>query len=136
MWCPECQTSIAQVELNDKEKSSKFVYMKFKTSIGKPITIATTRPELMCACVAIHVHPNDKRYREFIGAKAKLPIFNREVEIHANRDVDMEFGSGVVYHCTFGDMDDVEWIESIEDKTMKEEDFCEFLKSEDEEDDE
>jgi len=114
MWCPECRTSIAQVELNDKEKSSKFVYMKFETSIGKPITIATTRPELMCACVAIHIHPDDKRYKKFIGAKAKLPIFNREVEIHANRDVDMEFGSGIVYHCTFGDMDDVEWIEKFD----------------------
>jgi valyl-tRNA synthetase len=111
MWCPECQTSIAQVELEDKQKHSKFVYMKFDTSIGKKIIIATTRPELMAACVAIHVHPKDKRYKEFIGAKAKLPIFEREVEIYANEDVDMEFGSGVVYHCTFGDMDDVEWVE-------------------------
>ncbi|MEM4244711.1 MAG: valine--tRNA ligase [Candidatus Nanoarchaeia archaeon] len=113
MWCPECQTSIAQVELNDKKKSSKFVYIKFETSKGKPITIATTRPELMPACVGIHVNPNDKRYKDFIGAKAKLPIFNREVGIYANKDVDMEFGTGVVYHCTFGDMDDVEWIEKM-----------------------
>lgn len=113
MWCPECQTSIAQVELEDKKKSSKFVYIKFETSIGKPITIATTRPELMPACVGIHVHPDDKRYKQFIGAKAKLPIFNREVGIYSNKDVDMNFGSGVVYHCTFGDMDDVEWIEKM-----------------------
>jgi valyl-tRNA synthetase len=114
MWCPECQTSIAQVELNDVTKKSNFVYIKFETSIGKPITIATTRPELMPACVAIHVHPKDKRYKEFIGAKAKLPLFNREVEIYANEDVDIEFGSGAVYHCTFGDMDDVEWIEKMD----------------------
>ncbi len=114
MWCPECQTSIAQVELEDKQKSSKFVHIKFETSVGKTIVIATTRPELMPACVAIHVHPEDKRYKEFIGAKAKLPIFEREVEIHPNEDVDMEFGSGVVYHCTFGDMDDVEWIEKFD----------------------
>ncbi len=111
MWCPECQTSIAQVELNDKEKKSKFVYMKFETSIGKPIVIATTRPELMPACVAIHVHPDDTKYKKFVGAKAKLPIFDREITINENEDVDMEFGSGAVYHCTFGDMDDVEWIE-------------------------
>jgi len=113
MWCPECETAIAQVELEDKEKDSEFIYMKFDTSIGEKITIATTRPELMPACVAVHVHPNDKRYRKFIGAKAKIPFFNREVKIYSNKDVDMEFGSGAVYHCTFGDMDDVEWINKL-----------------------
>ena len=111
LWCPECQTSIAQVELKDEEKESKFVYMRFDTSIGEPIVIATTRPELLPACVMVHVHPDDKRYRKFIGAKAKLPFFDREVDIMANRDVDPNFGSGAVYHCTFGDMDDVEWME-------------------------
>jgi len=113
MWCPECQTSIAQAEMKDKKMKTNFVYIKLNTSIGKKITIATTRPELMPACVAIHVHPKDKRYKEFIGKKAKLPIFNREVKIYANDSVDMEFGSGAVYHCTFGDMDDVEWIKGM-----------------------
>ena len=112
-WCPECQTAIAQVEMNDKEKESKFVYIKFDTSIGEPISIATTRPELLPACVMMHVHPKDKRYKKFIGAKAKIPFFNREVDITANEDVDMEFGTGAVYHCTFGDMDDVQWLEEF-----------------------
>ena len=113
MWCPECQTAIAQVELKDKEKESQFVYIKFDTSINKQIVIATTRPELMPACIAIHVHPEDKRYKEFINQKAKIPFFNREVKIYANEDVDPDFGSGAVYHCTFGDMDDAEWIEKF-----------------------
>ena len=113
MWCPECQTAIAQVELKDKEKESQFVYIKFDTSINKPIVIATTRPELMPACIAIHVHPKDKKYKEFINQKAKIPFFNREVKIYANEDVDPDFGSGAVYHCTFGDMDDAEWIEKF-----------------------
>ena len=113
MWCPECQTAIAQVEMKDKEKKSKFIYMKFDTTIGEKITIATTRPELMPACVMLHVHPKDKRYKKFIGAKAKIPFFNREVDIMTNEDVDMEFGSGAVYHCTFGDMDDVKWLEEF-----------------------
>ena len=65
MWCPECQTSIAQVEMRDKSMKSNFVYIKLDTSLGKPITIATTRPELMPACVAVHVHPSDKRYKKF-----------------------------------------------------------------------
>jgi len=110
-WCPECRTSIAQVELKDKPQKSKFVYMKFDTDLNEKITIATTRPELMAACVGIFVHPDDKRYRKFVGKKAKIPFYNREVEIKTNRDTLMDFGSGAVYHCTFGDMDDVEWIE-------------------------
>jgi valyl-tRNA synthetase len=111
MWCPECRTSIAQVELKDETNESKFVYMRFDTSIGEQITIATTRPELLPACVMVHVHPQDERYKKFIGAKAIIPFFGREVDIMANEDVDPAFGSGAVYHCTFGDMDDVEWLE-------------------------
>jgi len=110
-WCPECQTAIAQVELKDKTQKSKFVYMKFDTEIGEPIVLATTRPELMAACVGIFVHPDDKRWRKFVGKKAKIPFYGREIEIKTNKDVAMDFGSGAVYHCTFGDMDDVEWIE-------------------------
>lgn len=113
VWCPECQTAIAQVEMKDSERQSNFVYMKFDTSLGKQITIATTRPELLPACVAIHIHPDDKRYNKFIGAKAKIPFSDREVEISANKDVDMEFGSGIVYHCTYGDMEDVKWTEEF-----------------------
>ena len=111
VWCPECQTAIAQVEMKDSERESKLVYMKFDTNAGKQITIATTRPELLPACVAIHIHPDDKRFNKLIGKKAKIPFSQREVQITANKDVDMEFGSGIVYHCTFGDMDDVKWLE-------------------------
>ncbi len=113
IWCPECQTAIAQVEMKDSERESKLVYMKFDTSLGNQITIATTRPELLPAFVAIHIHPDDKRFKHLIGAKAIIPFSNREVKITANKDVDMEFGSGIVYHCTFGDMDDVKWMEEF-----------------------
>jgi len=119
VWCPECQTAIAQVEMKDSERKSNFVYMKFDTSLGKQITIATTRPELLPACVAIHIHPNDKRYNKLIGAKAKIPFSKREVKITANKDVDMEFGSGIVYHCTYGDMDDVKWMEEFNVKPIE-----------------
>lgn len=119
IWCPTCQTAIAQVELQDKAKHSKLVYMRFDTSIGGKITIATTRPELMPACVAVHVHPEDSRYKKFIGAKAIIPFFKREVKVYANRDVDMNFGSGAVYHCTFGDMDDVGWTEKFKIKAIE-----------------
>ena len=110
MWCPECETAISQVELEDKEKDSQFVYMKFDTSTGKKITIATTRPELMGACVGISVNPKDKRYKNLIGAKAVLPFYNREIKIQADNDVDMDFGSGILYRCSFGNMADAEWL--------------------------
>jgi len=119
VWCPECQTAIAQVEMKDSERESNLVYMIFDTSSGKQITIATTRPELLPACVAIHIHPDDKKFNKFIGQKAKIPFSNREVEITANKDVDMEFGSGIVYHCTFGDMDDVKWMEESNIKPIE-----------------
>ncbi|MBI3027798.1 valine--tRNA ligase [Candidatus Woesearchaeota archaeon] len=113
VWCPECQTAIAQVEMKDSERDSKMVYMKFDTNKNEQIIIATTRPELLPACVAIHIHPDDKRYKHLIGAKAKIPFSSREVTITANKDVDMEFGSGIVYHCTYGDMDDIKWLEEL-----------------------
>ena len=119
VWCPECQTAIAQVEMKDSERQSNMVYMKFDTSLGKQITIATTRPELLPACVAIHIHPNDKRFNKFIGKKAKIPFSDREVDITANQDIDMEFGSGIVYHCTFGDMEDVKWMEEFNIKPIE-----------------
>lgn len=111
IWCPKCKTAIAQVEMKDEEIESELVYIKLETSINEDITIATTRPELLGACVAIYVNPSDERYKKFIekNAKAKLPIYNRYVNILGNEDVDMQFGSGAVYHCTFGDVKDVEW---------------------------
>src|SRR3990167_2361679 len=66
VWCPECQTAIAQVEMKDNERDSRMVYMKFDTSKNEQITIATTRPELLPACVAIHINPEDKRFKKFI----------------------------------------------------------------------
>jgi len=119
VWCPECQTAIAQVEMKDSERESNLVYMKFDTNKNKQITIATTRPELLPACVAIHIHPDDKRFNKLIGANAKIPFSDREVKIEANKDVNMEFGSGIVYHCTFGDMDDVKWMEEFNVKPIE-----------------
>ncbi len=111
MWCPSCGTAISQAELEDREEESTFNYIQFETMGGEKITIATTRPELMPACVAMHVHPDDKRYKKFIGKEVKIPFSGgRTVKVFANRDVDPEFGTGAVYHCTFGDLDDVEWI--------------------------
>lgn len=119
MWCPECRTAIAQVEMKDKEKESKLVYIKFDTSTGEKIVIATTRPEMMPACVAVYVNPADAGRKKFIAGKARVPFFNREVPIHANSSVDVNYGSGAVYHCTFGDMTDAEWVDAFKTEVVE-----------------
>lgn len=108
MWCTKCETTLAKAEVGYKEKDGVLYYIKFPVD-DEYITIATTRPEMLPACVAIFVHPNDERYKKFVYRNAKLPIFKREIPILTNKDVDMEFGSGVVYLCTYGDESDIKW---------------------------
>ncbi len=113
IWCTKCRTAIAQAELEDLEQESKFYYMRFNVpAIKKEITIATTRPEFLPACVAIFVNPNDSRYKEFIGKKATLPLVDREVPIVASEKANPEKGTGAVYVCTFGDYEDAIWVKS------------------------
>ncbi len=108
IWCPRCQTAIAQVELEDKTVSSTFYDILFKVD-GKDLIIATTRPELLPACVAVFFHPDDKKYKKLEGKMAKVPLFDFEVPILPDERADPEKGSGIVMCCTFGDSTDVEW---------------------------
>ncbi len=107
LWCPYHQTSLAQATVEDKDRHTKLNYLYFETEDGK-IEIATTRPELLPSCVAVFVHPDDERYRDLVGRKAKVPLFDYEVPIKESEEVDPEFGSGIVMVCTFGDSSDVE----------------------------
>ena len=109
IWCPTCETAIAQVELEDRELESSFNDVIFKLENGKDLVIATTRPELLSSCVAIFAHPGDKRYINLLGKKAKVPLFNHYVQILADKKVDPEKGTGIVMCCTFGDQTDIEW---------------------------
>src|SRR3989344_443385 len=108
MWCPECQTGIAQVELKDKELDSTFNDIVFKVD-NKNLVISTTRPELLPACVAVFYNPKDSRYAKLKGKKAKVPLFNFEVPILSDERADPEKGTGIVMCCTFGDQTDMEW---------------------------
>ncbi len=108
LWCTECQTTIAQVELEDKDFSSYFNDIKFEVD-GKDLVIATTRPELLPACVAVFYNPSDKRYKKLLGKNAKVPLFDFEVPIMEDEKVDPEKGTGIVMCCTFGDQTDMEW---------------------------
>ncbi|UCC91324.1 MAG: valine--tRNA ligase, partial [Candidatus Aenigmatarchaeota archaeon] len=109
LWCTKHQTALAQAEIEDLKRTTVLNYIIFDTDRGKKIEIATTRPELLPACVVIFVHPEDKRYRGLAGKKAKVPIFGHEVRIMEDRGVDKDFGSGIVMVCTFGDTADIEW---------------------------
>ena len=109
IWCTNCETAIAQVELKDKELESSFVDIIFKLDDGTDLIIATTRPELLSSCVAIFAHPNDARYQNLFGKKAKVPLSNHYVSILVDERVDPEKGTGMVMCCTFGDQTDIEW---------------------------
>ncbi len=103
------QTAIAQAEIENKELPGAMYDLRFALEDGSPITIATTRPELLGACVAVMYHPEDANAAKYKGRKAITPVFNVLVPMIADEAVDKEFGSGLVMCCTFGDDTDKEW---------------------------
>jgi valyl-tRNA synthetase len=110
-FCVNCETSVAKAEVGYIEEKGKLWYIKLPISGREDefVTIATTRPEYMEACVAIMVNPNDDRYYDLSAAKIEIPFTNREVSVYMDRGVDMNFGTGIVYVCTYGDETDIKW---------------------------
>ncbi len=108
-WDVKDQTAIAQAENVDKEQKGTLNYIKFKTLDNEDIVIATTRPEMLPACVTIFYHPEDERYKKLRNKKAVIPFFNQHVSILSDHQVDKEKGTGLVMCCTFGDIQDIEW---------------------------
>ncbi|MBM2852790.1 MAG: valyl-tRNA synthetase [Candidatus Nitrosotenuis sp.] len=101
-------TTIADAEITYQDIPTKLVYMKFKIkNSDREISIASTRPELLCACQTIIVNPEDSRYSEFVGKQIIVPVINREVKIRTHHSAQMEFGSGAVMVCSYGDQNDV-----------------------------
>ncbi len=109
LWCPECQTSIAQAETQSNDLPSRFHDVNFTLPDGSKATIATTRPELLPACVAIFYHPDDERYQALEGQEASTPLFGQPVTILPSVQADPEKGTGLVMCCTFGDTTDIQW---------------------------
>lgn len=108
-WCPHCGSSIAREETEEKQRDTKLSHVRF-ASPGKSeedIIIATTRPELMHACVAVAVNPSDSRYKKMVGHRVSVPLAGRDVKIIADDSVDKDFGTGAEMVCTFGDKQDV-----------------------------
>lgn len=109
IWCSECRTAIAQADLNDLERESEFVTLPFRLENGDLLPIATTRPELLPACVAVFVHPDDARYAHLAGQRVTVPLLGFDVPLLADAKADPQKGTGAVMCCTFGDATDVEW---------------------------
>jgi valyl-tRNA synthetase len=111
-WCPRCETAIADAEVETEEGvDGTLYYITFPGADEdtEDIEIATTRPELLAACVSMAVSPDDERYEDRIGDTFEVPIFGQEVELIADEEADAEFGTGAVMICTFGDKQDVDW---------------------------
>lgn len=104
-------TTIADAEVERISRNTKLVDVKWQTDTGDELIISTTRPEMICACGVVVVHPDDQRYQHLIGKRAILPmpVSGREssVEIQTHPSVKSEFGSGILMVCSFGDQNDV-----------------------------
>ena len=114
LWCVECQTSIAQAELDTADVGSSFNYIPFfvegaDPSGGEALEVATTRPELLFGCVCLFVNPEDARYRSYIGKSAVVPLYDYSIPVMADDKVSIDKGTGVVMCATFGDSTDAEW---------------------------
>ncbi len=106
-WCFECGTTIADAEVEYTERNTTLNYLYFEVEGMESLKIATTRPELLCACGAVFIHPDDERYKGYGGKKAKVPLFGIEVPIIESNTAQMEFGTGALMVCSYGDMADV-----------------------------
>jgi len=109
LWCTECQTSIAQAELDSKDIDSKFNFIPFMVD-GKPLLVATTRPEMLYGCVCLFVNPNDERYLNLAGKTASVPLYNYDIPVLTDDKVSLDKGTGVVMCATFGETTDADWV--------------------------
>ena len=113
-WCPVCNTSISDAEVEYEDQAGHFWHIKYPilnedgTQSGEYLTFATTRPETMLGDTAVAIHPDDERYTHLKGKKVLLPIMNREIPIVEDTYVDMEFGTGVVKITPAHDPNDFE----------------------------
>ena len=137
LWDVTFRTAVAQAEIEDRETPGTFLRLAFALPAGaaddshdgerarsgqspatRPeVVVATTRPELLSACVALVAHPGDQRYAKLFGSTATTPVFGVTVPILAHRLADPAKGTGLVMVCTFGDMTDVTWWRDLQLET-------------------
>jgi len=109
LWDVDFQTAVAQAEIEDRATKSAYIRLRFRRPDGSAVEIDTTRPELLPACAAVVVNPDDERYADLVGTELRTPVFNVPVPVYAHPLADPDKGTGVVMVCTFGDTTDVTW---------------------------
>jgi valyl-tRNA synthetase len=109
-WCPRCMTSLSDEEAEHDEETGTLYHIAYPVVGAKnaSLTVATTRPETMLGDVAVAVHPDDERYKQFVGKSVVLPIANVEIPVIADQYVDPAFGTGVVKITPAHDANDFE----------------------------
>jgi len=108
-FCTKCVSALAKTDTDEVERDTTLNYLKFTANDGTDLIIATTRPEYLHACVAVLFHPDDRRYGKYANEEITTPL-GKKVKLLADKDVDLNFGSGLVMLCTFGDKQDVVWM--------------------------
>jgi valyl-tRNA synthetase len=108
-WCPVCNTSISDAEVEYSEKEGRLWHIKYPIKDSDEfVSVATTRPETMLGDTAIAVNPGDERYTHLVGKTVILPLMNREIPIVADEYVEMDFGTGMVKVTPAHDPNDFE----------------------------
>jgi valyl-tRNA synthetase len=112
LWDVTFGTAVAQAELEDREIAGSYHRIAFGRGDPGPdqaVIVATTRPELLPACVALVVHPDDERYAGLLRTTVRTPVFGVAVPVLAHRLAEPDKGTGIAMVCTFGDTTDVTW---------------------------
>lgn len=108
-WCPDCLTTLSDVEVEHEEKAGHFWHIRYKVKDSDEyVIVATTRPETMLGDTAVAVHPEDDRYKHLVGKRLILPIMDREIPVVADEYVDKDFGTGCVKVTPAHDPNDFE----------------------------
>ena len=119
-WCPRCTSTLADDEVKHREEAGKLYFIKYPIrGTNASITVATTRPETMLGDAAVAVHPDDIRYKEFVGQVAVLPLENREIPVIAESHVEKDFGSGALKVTPAHDLNDFNLGKKYHLKTLK-----------------
>ena len=109
LWDVTFRTAVAQAEVEDREVTGAYYRIAFRAPDGGTVPVATTRPELLPACVALVARPDDERYVGLFGTTVRTPLFGVEVPVLAHHLADPGKGTGIAMVCTFGDASDVTW---------------------------
>ncbi|MDX6392159.1 MAG: valyl-tRNA synthetase [Streptosporangiaceae bacterium] len=117
IWDVTFRTAVAQAELEDREIPGAYYRVAFRGPDGAPVPVATTRPELLPACVALVAHPDDPRYAALIGTTVTTPLLRTEVPVKAHHLADPAKGTGIAMVCTFGDAADITWWRDLQLET-------------------